>query len=105
MNKLRITYGGQIVSGRTSHPDSSAVGVLELSPDCRFRDRNNSTRRRAFYLLRKKTGDLVRDARARPLEATMNLFASLLVGVSFATFVLMFVAGWIARQYITPRPR
>jgi hypothetical protein len=35
----------------------------------------------------------------------MNVFASLLVGISFATFVLMFVAGWIARQYILPRPR
>jgi hypothetical protein len=34
----------------------------------------------------------------------MNVFAALLVGISFATFALMFVAGWIARQYIIPRP-
>jgi hypothetical protein len=35
----------------------------------------------------------------------MNLFADLLVGVSLITFLLMFVAGWIARQYGVPRPR
>jgi hypothetical protein len=35
----------------------------------------------------------------------MDLFANLLVGLSLATFTLMFVAGWVARQYIIPRPR
>ena len=35
----------------------------------------------------------------------MNLFADLLVGISLVTFLLMFVAGWVARQYMIPRPR
>jgi hypothetical protein len=33
----------------------------------------------------------------------MNLVADLLVGVSLVAFLLMFVAGWIARQYSVPR--
>jgi hypothetical protein len=35
----------------------------------------------------------------------MNIFADLLVGISLVTFALMFVAGWVARQYMLPRPR
>jgi hypothetical protein len=35
----------------------------------------------------------------------MNLLASLMVGVSLATFMLMFVAGWIVRRYDVSRPR
>lgn len=35
----------------------------------------------------------------------MNIVANLFVGFSLVMFVLLFVAGWIARQYITPGPR
>jgi hypothetical protein len=35
----------------------------------------------------------------------MHLIADLMVGISLAIFGILFVAGWITRQYAAVRPR